>query len=214
MNTEEWKYIVAQALQNVVNHEEDLNNLDRALGDGDHGTTIARGMKSAIDALSQETYHYANEVFTAVGNQMLNTMGGASGVLFGVLFRTAKKCSKQADMNVTYLLEMLEAGLEALRKRSGANQGDKTMIDALVPAVEAVVNDVKNGETDIVVALQHAANAAKEGAEATTDMLAHFGRAKFLGERSKFVMDPGSASVSFLFEGLYTAASTVASGEL
>lgn len=213
MNTQEWKNAVLHALQNVVNHEEFLNDLDKSLGDGDHGTTVARGMKSAIEGLSEKEFEYGSEVFTTVGNQMLDAMGGASGVLYGVFFRASRKCSKQSEINPAYILELFESGLQELKKRSGANLGDKTMLDAAVPGIAAVQKAVEEGITDVSDTLQHALEGAKQGAKATKEMVAHFGRAKFLGERSKSIMDPGAASFTLFFEGLYSGVLAQKSGE-
>lgn len=206
MNTQEWKNAVLNALQKVVDHEEYLNDLDKQLGDGDHGTTVARGMRSAIEGISKEELEFGNQVLANVGNLMLEAMGGASGVLYGVFFRASRKCSKQSEITPAYLAELFENGLQELQKRSGANLGDKTMLDAIVPAVAAVQNAAQDGETNVVNTLKLAVEGAKQGAESTKEMVAKFGRAKFLGERSKSIMDPGSASAALFFEGLYSGA--------
>ncbi|WEG13320.1 dihydroxyacetone kinase subunit DhaL [Pullulanibacillus sp. KACC 23026] len=212
MLIQEWKDAVVHALQLVVDHETYLDDLDKSLGDGDHGTTVARGMRSAIKGLEEEC-EYGNQVFAIVGNRMLEAMGGASGVLYGVFFRASRKCSKQSEMTPEYILELFETGLQELKKRSGANLGDKTMLDAVVPAVEAVRSAVKDGETDVRNTLRLALEGAKQGAESTKDMLARFGRAKFLGERSRSIMDPGAASFTLFFEGLYSGAAVQKIGD-
>lgn len=213
MNTSEWKNVVLTGLQNVVDQEEYLNDLDKQLGDGDHGTTIARGMRSAIDGLSQEEFEYGNQVLATVGNQMLEEMGGASGVLYGVFFRASRKCTKQSEINPSYILELFENGLQELAKRSGASIGDKTMMDAVVPAITSIQTAVKDGDTNVLTILRLAAEKAKQGAESTKEMVARFGRAKFLGERSKTIMDPGATSITLFFEGLYSGALALGLGE-
>ena len=214
MNTQEWKKVVINALQNVVDSENYLDDLDKSLGDGDHGTTVARGMRTAIKELQTEEFEYGNQVLVTVGNTMLETMGGASGVLYGVFFRASKKCSKQEEISPEYILELFESGLQQLSKRSGANLGDKTMLDAVVPAIKAIQTAVEGGETEVNTTLRLALEGAKEGAETTKDMVARFGRAKVLGERSLSIIDPGAASFTLFFEGLFAGLQEQKVGEV
>jgi phosphoenolpyruvate---glycerone phosphotransferase subunit DhaL len=203
MNASAWKHIMLQSLETVASQEKRLNTLDQAVGDGDHGTTIARGMRSAIAQLQANEYGSLNEVNVVVGESMMDAMGGASGVLYGVFFRAARKCEMYHELTVQSFYDCAQRGLEELKRRSGAEAGDKTMLDALIPAVEAVRVRVEAGQTDVVEALQAAAAAAQHGSDATKGMSARFGRSKFLGERALDNVDPGSVSVALLFKGFY-----------
>ncbi|GMA65741.1 dihydroxyacetone kinase subunit DhaL (plasmid) [Alicyclobacillus fastidiosus] len=203
MNASAWKEIVLNTLEAVAAQEQHLNTLDSAVGDGDHGTTVARGMRSAIAELQANDYDTLNKVNVVVGESMMDAMGGASGVLYGVFFRAARKCETYHEVTVEAFYHFIEQGLAELKRRSGAEAGDKTMLDALIPAVEAVRINVEAGQTDVVEVMRVAAEAAKQGSDATKGMSARFGRSKFLGERVLDNVDPGSVSAALLFQGFY-----------
>ena len=173
----------------------------RALGDGDHGTTIARGAKAAIDALREASPGSVNEVFTLTGRAMMKNMGGASGVLFGVFFQGAKACPGSQVLDTATLLDFLKSGLAALRQKSKAEPGDKTMLDAVVPAIAALSQEGQ-APGAFSAALEQAAAASDRGARSTIGLLPRFGRARTLGERAAAVQDPGATSVSVFLHGL------------
>jgi phosphoenolpyruvate---glycerone phosphotransferase subunit DhaL len=201
LSIEQTRLLVSRALEDIIENRERLNELDRALGDGDHGTTIARGAKSAIEALRDAHPVTTNEVFVLTGRAMMKSMGGASGVLFGMFFQGAKACSDAQVLDTTTLLSFARSGLENLRQKTKAGVGDKTMLDAIVPAVDALTQEAKNS-TSLPTALKHAAEAAEQGAQSTIGLQARFGRARTLGERAASAQDPGATSVSLFLAGL------------
>jgi len=180
-----------------------LSQLDSAAGDGDHGATMVR----AVDKL--ETCFGAGgagDLKTCLGEagwSVLGVDGGASSSLLGTFFSgmaNAPACG--ASMNAGDLAGIFEAGLAAVRKQTKAQPGDKTMMDALVPAV-AALRAAADGGKSVTEALHDADSAARAGAEATRDLVARYGRAKFLGEKTRGHQDPGATSMSLLFEGFY-----------
>jgi dihydroxyacetone kinase-like protein len=208
LNILETREALVAALTTLSSSGDYLNQLDQALGDGDHGSTIARGSDAAINDLRARTFATVNQEFEAIGSSMMNSMGGASGILFGVLFRAAKQCPSSETMNAATLAGFLRRGLDELKRKSQAAVGDKTMMDALVPAVDAL--EAKQGEP-LEVALRAAAEAARRGATSTVGMLARFGRATALGERARTAQDPGATSIALFLESLTTAAETYTS---
>lgn len=174
-----------------------LSELDCAAGDGDHGATMLRTVEKMEKAFAPGTADDLNTCLKEAGWSVLGVDGGASSSLLGVLF------GGMADAADNHLSEMFEAGLAALQKQTKAQPGDKTMMDALVPAIEALRKAANSGKS-IGAALHDAATAARAGAEATRNLQARYGRAKFLGEKTLGHADPGATSMSFLFEGFYT----------
>jgi dihydroxyacetone kinase-like protein len=201
LSIEQTRLHVSRALEDIIENRERLNELDRALGDGDHGTTIARGAKSAIDALRDAHPVTTNEVFVLTGRAMMKSMGGASGVLFGMFFQGAKACPDAQFLDTTTLLSFARSGLDNLQQKTKAAVGDKTMLDAIVPAVDALTEEAKHS-TPLAAALKRAAEAAEQGAQSTIGLQARFGRARTLGERAASVQDPGATSVSLFLAGL------------
>jgi phosphoenolpyruvate---glycerone phosphotransferase subunit DhaL len=201
LSIEQTRLLVSRALEDIIENRDRLNELDRALGDGDHGTTIARGAKSAIDALRDAHPVTTNEVFVLTGRAMMKSMGGASGVLFGVFFQGAKGCPDAQVLDTATLLSFARSGLDNLRQKTKAEVGDKTMLDALVPAVDVLTQEAKDS-TSLSAALKHAAAAAEQGAQSTIGLQARFGRARTLGERAASAQDPGATSVSLFLAGL------------
>jgi dihydroxyacetone kinase-like protein len=203
LNLLETRDALVAALSTLASKADYLNQLDQALGDGDHGSTIGRGSEAAIRDLQTRTFTTVNQEFEAIGSAMMNSMGGASGILFGVLFRSARNCPASETMNAATLAGFLRRGLDDLKRKSPAAVGDKTMMDALVPAVEAL--EAKQGES-LAAALGSAAEAAKQGAQSTVGMLARYGRATALGERVRSAQDPGATSIALFLESLTAAA--------
>jgi len=196
------------ALTTLSSNADYLNRLDQALGDGDHGSTIARGSDSAIRELQSGSFDSVNHEFETIGTAMMKSMGGASGMLFGILFRSAKKCPASETMDTPTLASFLRCGLAELKRKTQAAVGDKTMMDALVPAVAAL----EAQETmPLQLALKSAAAAANEGAKSTVGMLPRFGRATTLGERARAARDPGATSVALFVGSLSNAVDTLSS---
>lgn len=178
-----------------------LTEIDSAIGDGDHGIGMAGGMrkvKKKLLAMQGETNVY--KLFEAAGTEMLMSMGGASGVIFGSLYLAGAKGTKAQDfLKAEDLARMERRSLEAIRERGKAVKGDKTMVDALLPAVEALE---KNKEETLLQALQAAETAALQGVEDTKGYMAKFGRAKSLLERAVGHQDAGATSVWLIFQGM------------
>ncbi len=184
----------------IAQNREHLTELDAAIGDADHGANMDRGMSAAVTALDAAQPTTAGAVLTGVGMTLISTVGGASGPLFGTLFlRMGTSLGDVIEAPPRELGPALRAGLEGVIARGKAELGDKTMVDALTPAADAL--DAALGEgLPLADALARAAEAAATGRDATTPMLARKGRASYLGERSVGHQDPGATSVALLLE--------------
>ncbi|MEU6306886.1 dihydroxyacetone kinase subunit DhaL [Streptomyces chartreusis] len=179
----------------VDREAERLTALDSPIGDADHGSNLQRGFTAVTAAVAKEDPQTPGAVLTLAGRQLISTVGGASGPLYGTLLRrTGKALGDAGEVSETQFAEALRAGVDAVMTLGGAAPGDKTMIDALVPAVDAL--------GDGFVA---ARAAAEEGALATTPLQARKGRASYLGERSIGHQDPGATSSALLISGLAEA---------
>ncbi|OON72183.1 dihydroxyacetone kinase subunit DhaL [Streptomyces tsukubensis] len=181
------------AAHTAVDQEADrLTELDSPIGDADHGSNLRRGFAAVTAALEKEAPATPGAVLTLAGRQLISTVGGASGPLYGTLLRrTGKALGDEAEVSEADLARALRTGVEAVATLGGAAPGDKTMLDALVPAADAL------GES-----FDAARRAAAEGAEATTPLQARKGRASYLGERSIGHEDPGAASSALLISAL------------
>ena len=180
----------------IIASEPILTDADRALGDGDHGVGMERGMKAVKEKLAEGGFATADKVFMAVGMAMMSSMGGASGAIFGTLFRAGGKAVGPRDcFDSEGLAQLLNAGCEGVMKRGGAKPGDKTMIDALEPAARTATE--LQGEP-LEQALQGVASAAEAGRDASEGMVATMGRAKTLGDASLGKPDAGAASVAII----------------
>ncbi|MEY7978990.1 dihydroxyacetone kinase subunit DhaL [Streptomyces pilosus] len=179
-----------------VDREADrLTALDSPIGDADHGSNLQRGFRAVRDALDKEPPTTPGAVLTQAGRLLISTVGGASGPLYGTLLRRAgKSLGDAAEVDERQLAEALRAGTDAVMQLGGAAPGDKTMIDALVPAVDAL------GDS-----FAAARDAAERGAVATTPLQARKGRASYLGERSIGHQDPGATSSALLIAALLDA---------
>jgi phosphoenolpyruvate---glycerone phosphotransferase subunit DhaL len=182
----------------VAENKDLLTDLDAAIGDGDHGANMDRGMRAVVVALDDTTAVTASALFNKVGMTLVSTVGGASGPLFGTFFlRAGASFGDTTEISLAQLAAALRAGLEGIVARGKAEAGDKTMYDALAPAVDALDSAVSEG-MDRADALKLAFVAAENGRDATTPMLARKGRASYLGERSVGHQDPGATTVALL----------------
>jgi dihydroxyacetone kinase-like protein len=176
----------------VDREAERLTALDSPIGDADHGSNLQRGFTAVRAALEKEAPDTPGAVLTLAGRLLISTVGGASGPLYGTLLRRAgKSLGDAAEVGQAELANALRAGVEGVMALGGAAPGDKTMIDALVPAVDALGDGFAAART-----------AAEEGAVATTPLLARKGRASYLGERSIGHQDPGATSSALLIAAL------------
>ncbi|GIF14453.1 dihydroxyacetone kinase subunit DhaL [Actinoplanes teichomyceticus] len=195
----EWMRATAAA---VAAGADRLTRLDAAIGDGDHGVNLNRGFTAVVAALDQEAPPTVGEVLAKAGSTLMSRVGGASGPLYGSALRAAGRALPQTSaVRPDELVAALRAGLDAVRKLGGAAPGDKTMIDAYAPALDAFEQAVAAG-AGLAQAAAAAARAATAGAEATVPMRARKGRASYLGERSVGHQDPGATSASLMFQAL------------
>lgn len=182
----------------VDREAEHLSQLDSPIGDADHGTNMRRGFIAARTAVEQEPPDTPGGVLVAVGRQLISTVGGASGPLYGTLLRRAGKAlGGEPAVSAGQLKDALRAGVDGVAQLGGAVQGDKTMLDALLPALDAFAGALDAGGAT-AEALGAAAQAAQDGAKATIPMRARKGRASYLGERSIGHQDPGATSSALL----------------
>lgn len=180
-----------------------LSELDCIAGDGDHGATMLRAVGCLQQAFASNGPDSLKATLKQAGWGVLGVDGGASSSLLGVFFGgMANSPACDAPAGTSDLAAIFEAGLAAVSKQTKAQPGDKTMLDALVPAVTALRTAGTAGKT-MVDAMRDAAAAARQGAESTRNLTARYGRARLLGERTRGHVDPGAASMSLLFEGFY-----------
>ena len=178
-----------------------LTELDSIGGDGDHGTTMLRAAEQMELGMEPSSTESLNEMLKAAGWRVLSVDGGASSSLLGTFFAGLGDVELAGDgMDCDDLARSLEAGLRAVSRQTKARPGDKTMMDALTPAVAAASAAAGAGKT-IPQALEGAAEAARTGAESTRDLVARFGRARSLGERTRGYPDAGATSISLIFKG-------------
>jgi dihydroxyacetone kinase-like protein len=176
-----------------------LSDLDAAIGDGDHGANMTRGFSAVVKKLESAPSADIGALFKTVGMTLLSTVGGAAGPLYGGFFlELGKQSLGKQELDATSLHAMLESGLADIKRRGKAELGDKTMVDAMTPALEAM----KAAGNDISVTTRAAAVTARDAAVKTTPLLARKGRASYLGERSIGHQDPGATSTALLFESL------------
>lgn len=188
--------------QQVIKNQAELTELDSAIGDADHGINMARGMAAVIDKLDGEQPARVNDLFKTVAMTLVMSVGGASGPLYGTFFlRFGGAVDSVTELDTAALATGLHAGRAGIVERGKAELGDKTMIDALSPALDAMETVIKNGG-DLAAAVTAARDAAAAGRDATLPMVARKGRASYLGERSTGHVDPGAASMSLLFDAL------------
>ena len=186
----------------VIKNQAELTQLDSAIGDADHGINMARGMTAVINKLERDRPAHVNELFKAVAMTLVTSVGGASGPLYGTFFlRFASAAGPARELDAEALDMALRAGLTGIVERGKAAVGDKTMVDALSPALDAMEAVIKNGG-DLDAAVWAARDAAAAGRDATVPLVARKGRASYLGKRSAGHIDPGASSITLLFDAL------------
>jgi len=193
------------AVEKIRAGHETLSKLDSVIGDGDHGTTMVRAMGLVQKTVTACAAPDLQGLLNDVGWAVMGVDGGAAGPLLGsLLLGMAEGVGRRQQLDAAGLAAVFEAGLAQVRTCTQAQVGDKTMLDALVPAVEALRAAAQAGE-GVAAAMARAADAAEQGAAATTDLQARFGRARNLGVRSRGFADPGATSVSLIFRGFADA---------
>jgi dihydroxyacetone kinase-like protein len=193
----------------VAEHRAELVRLDTAIGDGDHGTNMDRGMRKALEKLEGVQGDDIGAVLKAVGMALVSSVGGAAGPLYGTLFlRMGMATDGRGELDLAGWGDALDAGVKGVQARGKAEPDDKTMVDALLPAVAALREAEREGAS-LGDALHRSAAAAEEGMRATIPLEARKGRASYLGPRSVGHQDPGATSAQLL---LSAAAATFGGG--
>jgi len=208
MQAEVFRAWIAATAAVIEEQRDHLTQLDAAIGDADHGINLSRGFTAVLSALETANPATPGAILTLTGSTLISKVGGASGPLYGMAFRSAGKAlGDTADVDLAGLAAALEAALAGVQRLGAAREGDKTMVDALAPATGAFSKAVAEGapEADALAAL---ADAAQAGAAATIPMQALKGRASYLGPRSVGHEDPGAASTALILTALRDAALT------
>jgi dihydroxyacetone kinase-like protein len=189
--------------EEMAEHRQELVRLDTAIGDGDHGTNMNRGMQKALEKLQAAEPADPGAVLKTAAMALVSSVGGAAGPLYGtLLLQIGTAMAGQAEVDQAGFVAAWRAGLAGVKARGKAELGDKTMIDALTPAIDAMEQ-----APDLTAGLTAAVDAAQQGMNATTPLVARKGRASYLGERSAGHQDPGATSTYYLFK---SAAETLA----
>lgn len=197
-----------QATQDVIEemaaameeHRRHLTRLDAEIGDGDHGNNMHRGFQAALERLEGTNPPTPADALKAVSMALVGKVGGAAGPLYGTAFLKASTAlSGKEDLSPEDVAEAIEAALAGVKQRGKAEEGDKTMVDALSPAADAAKEAALSGKS-VGEVFRAAAEAADEGAEATVPLVARRGRASYLGERAVGHMDPGARSTYLLLD--------------
>ena len=182
--------------------KEYLTELDNEIGDGDHGINLARGFEAVEKKLPSLVGGDIGALLKGVGMQLVSTVGGASGPLYGTAFMKAgMACKGLTEIDGPAFVKAMEAAVDGIKMRGKATEGEKTMLDALCPALKVMQDDVAAGKS-LKEALQDAAQAAEKGVEYTKTIIATKGRASYLGERSLGHQDPGATSSLYLLQVL------------
>jgi dihydroxyacetone kinase-like protein len=195
----EW---IAKVSQSMQEQREYLTQLDAAIGDADHGVNMNRGFSAVMEKLGGVESEDPGEILTVVGSTLISKVGGAAGPLYGSAFRQAGKAlGDGSELDPSRLLVALRAGLEAMQKLGAAQVGDKTIVDAFVPALDAWQKELDAGGSPGSITTR-AREAAEEGMRSTVPLQARKGRASYLGPRSVGHQDPGATSTALIFAAL------------
>ena len=189
----------------IIAKEVYFCELDSAAGDGDFGMSLAKGFKILRKEWEALPKDEIGNFLRECGMLLTEHCGGASGPIWGSAFRSAGKSSAgKSEITLSAFAELMQAAVEGIQKRGNAKLGDKTLLDALIPTVEALKNGAAAGE-DLLDAMQKGAEAAVAGAEKTKDIVATKGRASYVGERSLNYPDAGAMALGIIFTGVYNA---------
>jgi dihydroxyacetone kinase-like protein len=187
----------------IESEHQTLSQLDSISGDGDHGTTMSRAMKLVSKAIDQQKSKEIKGLLESVSWNLLGVDGGATGPLLGTLFKgMADSLGEGEQVTVAAFSRMFETGLASLEKITKARVGDKTLMDALMPAIISLKESAQEGK-NFLESLKAAAEAARNGADSTKGLVARFGRAKNLGEKTLGYPDPGATSMALILRGFY-----------
>ena len=195
LTIDDFKRMLRNALKNITERADEFSQLDAVLGDGDHGTAITQAMSVIVQSTEKGTDF--KSMLNDMGFNVMLEISGSTSTLLGGLFLGMSDQAEGTELNAAAVKKMFAGGLAGVEKQTKAKPGDKTMMDALVPAIAAM--QAVEGD-DIKVMFQAAAEAALKGAEATKQMRANFGRARNYGERSIGYADSGATSWACMFQ--------------
>lgn len=202
LDTKQMAAIIEGMAKKIEAEKEYLTELDNEIGDGDHGINLARGFEAVEKKLPSLAGGDIGALLKGVGMQLVSTVGGASGPLYGTAFMKAgMACKGLTEIDGPAFVKAMEAAVDGIKMRGKAIEGEKTMLDALCPALKVMQDDVAAGKS-LKEALQDAAQAAEKGVEYTKTIIATKGRASYLGERSLGHQDPGATSSLYLLQVL------------
>ncbi|MDD3223969.1 MAG: dihydroxyacetone kinase subunit DhaL [Clostridium sp.] len=203
VSTKEVVEIINAIANKIEENKMYLTELDASIGDGDHGLNMSKGFAAVKEALSGDESKDVGDVFKKTGMALVSHVGGASGPLYGTAFMKAAIVVKEKkSVNIEDFINILNAAIDGVKLRGKAELGEKTMLDALIPAYEAALKANEEGK-EYGEVLKEADKAAKEGTEQTEKIIATKGRASYLGERSIGHKDPGAASTSIIISVVY-----------
>ena len=202
MNAKHVKQMMLAVCQAEIDNKEELCRLDSFVGDGDHGYTVERGFSAVKNILQTTDFETPGEIFKAVGDTLAEAMGGAIGLIIGGLYTGgAQSMLHKAEIDKDDCGVFLEDGLSEIKMIGGAKEGDKTLLDTLSPAATAYRDALQAGG-DLKACMAAAAKAGRAGSDATFDMAAKKGRAKFLQEKSRGYVDAGSVTMAIILEAM------------
>lgn len=188
----------------IMQAKDELNRMDADCGDGDFGSIMFIAFSNVRKTLEETTSNDVGLVLTETGKAILSSAGGAAGPMFGTLFIEAGRAAQgKSEVDLPELATMLDKSLQKIRARGGARVGDKTLVDALEPAVNSLKESVA-AEVPFPLAVQNAAEAAKAGCESTKNLTAKYGKARYLGEQTVGFVDPGAYAIKLIFNSLAT----------
>lgn len=203
--------VVLALIETIQNNKDYLSEIDGKIGDGDHGINMNKGFTMCESKLEGKTYSLS-EGLSVLSQTLMEDIGGSMGPLYGVFFdEMSITCRDEIDASV--FQNMLQSALAGIQDIGNAKRGDKTLLDTLIPGVEAYSAAVSNGK-DFAVALDELTDAAKQGWESTKDMVAKIGRASRLGERSRGVLDAGATSCYLIIKALSSAIKDILSAQM
>lgn len=202
LDTKQMAAIIKGMAKKIEAEKDYLTQLDNEIGDGDHGINLARGFEAVEKKLPSLAGGDIGALLKGVGMQLVSTVGGASGPLYGTAFMKAgMACKGLTELDGPAFVKAMEAAVDGIKMRGKATEGEKTMLDALCPALKVMQDEVAAGKS-LKEALQDAAAAAEKGVEYTKTIIATKGRASYLGERSLGHQDPGATSSLYLLQVL------------
>lgn len=200
MDTKKILAIIAAIAKKIEAEKDFLTQLDNEIGDGDHGINLSRGFKSVEEKLPTFADKDIGAILKGVGTQLVSTVGGASGPLYGTAFMKAGNvCKGKMQLTDAEFVTAMEAAIGGIKMRGKAVEGEKTMLDALCPAYKALKDGIDDGK-NLIDALADGVNAAATGVEYTKTIIATKGRASYLKERSLGHQDPGATSSLFMLQ--------------